>query len=64
MSAVRPRIAERRIPRTEIVLPSGEQGRPLSTAERARILPGEFDEFYLRRSYQLADAVGVRSLSA
>lgn len=31
----------------------------MTTAERARILRGEFDEFSLRRSYQIADVVGV-----
>ncbi len=55
LDACRQRIAAKRIPCQQIVV----SGRPMSTAVRAIILRGEWDGISLRKSYLIADAVGV-----
>lgn len=58
MVAVRKRIYERRLPASAIVLPSG---RRMSTKARERILRDDFDFISLRKAYQIASAVGVKT---
>lgn len=55
MECVRRSIARNRLSCDQIL----DSGRPLNSAERARILRGEYDWFSFRRAMLLSDAVGV-----
>lgn len=56
LGAVQRKIFKRRIDPMHIMV----SGRPMNPRYRERILRGEFENFNIRRAYQIADAVGVR----
>lgn len=61
LDAVRKTILRRNLKASDIYWSAN--GRKMSTADRARILRGEYERFSLRKSFLIADAVGVDNLS-
>lgn len=59
MEAIRRQIYDRKLSCKQIL----HKGRPILSAERARILRGEYENFSMRRAFLIADSVGIDDIT-